>query len=84
MSEWQPIETAPRDGTWILATRKGEEFFKCRWMTAYTLAEEYGGSACDYIQACWDDGDIQTCWDDGDNEATPTHWMPLPDPPEVE
>ena len=60
MSEWQPIETAPRDGTEILL-----------WEDGYILGswvEEYGYFADP-------DGHL---W----KNRQPTHWMPLPAPPQ--
>lgn len=67
MSEWQPIETAPKDGTNILVfTPKGKARagvvcgIHCGWWT--TLFDEWTTS-------------------DGDCEMDPTHWMPLPEPP---
>jgi hypothetical protein len=64
VSEWQPIETAPKDGTRILI---------------FGARECYGG---DYISlAYWDH------WWRGDYDEPvyvdePTHWMPLPPPPQ--
>ena len=70
--DWQPIETAPRDGTWILlrgGTSKygwyGDNFppmvcaqFDCSsWQFAYYESGYYG------------------------EYKNPTHWMPLPAPP---
>jgi hypothetical protein len=81
MQQWQPIETAPRDGSYILAARfkNGDEFLwakHSRWMTAEEIAEIEGGAP---DQWCAN-------WQDGDNEAEPcfpTHWMPLLTPPEA-
>lgn len=64
MSGWQSIETAPRDGTEIIA------YFG---MTNPKYAESVRWS---HGQWAWaQDGDYPL---DG-----PTHWMPLPPPPEV-
>ena len=79
MSEWQLIETAPKDGTWIIGAEfHGEDYryadiYCCRWMNCYQSAEEYGGDPDLYIRECWDNGK--------DNTELPTHWMPLPEPP---
>jgi hypothetical protein len=61
MSEWQPIETAPRDGRTILV-RQGD------WAPhhAYWRKECHEWWAIEY-HGC----------------PRPTHWMPLPAPPEV-
>lgn len=61
-SKWQPIETAPRDGTPILGYADGK-MATVKWN--------------DY-----DFWDLFVCgsWAE-DGEWNPTHWMPLPDPP---
>jgi len=71
--EWQPIETAPRDGTVIdLWTRRGT-FYQDRWKRyadmwfAKGLGQWRNGRGDVFI-----------------NEGIPTHWMPLPNPPEVQ
>ena len=65
MAEWQPIETAPKDGTWIVicdgrhagcflaAYWDGDEEAPYKWFTV--------------------DGSYHADF--------PTHWMPLPEPP---
>lgn len=73
---WQPIETAPKDGTWVLACREGskipmvsayddddDEKYGARWFT-FNLALETAMKKTepDYI------------W-------KPTHWQPLLEPP---
>lgn len=57
--EWQKIETAPKDGTEVLAAWSGSPLVR---IVAY------------YDR--WIEGR------DGDGIETPTHWMPLPAPPE--
>lgn len=60
--EWQPIETAPRDGTPILVAVEGGRFYadKAEW------------TASGWAYPCHNHGP----------EISPTHWMPLPPPPE--
>ena len=69
MSEWQPIETAPKDGTLILAW-DGCQHDICEWWDG-SISGVRGPSERD---AGW--------WIDNDRgEMKPTHWQPLPDPP---
>lgn len=65
--EWQPIKTAPKDGTmilvwpsraWIEECDKGEVVY---WDVEEETWAGYGPLADDY--------------------TGPTHWMPLPEPP---
>lgn len=80
---WQPIETAPKDGTEVLAWREDAGIFLARW----TSPEEFCTS--DELEALSEADAAQEDWfaadfvqgsrlDDG---LVPTHWMPLPDPP---
>lgn len=68
MSEWQPIETAPRDGREIIAYRP--------------FAFKHGDAAICVCRStaekhfAWDGGENYT-----DRANTATHWMPLPEPP---
>ena len=58
-ARWQPIDTAPRDGTNIL-TWDGHSISIACWL--------------DIMGDWWGDDDCALC-------STPTHWMPLPQPP---
>lgn len=84
---WQPIETAPKDGSHIL-------------LLEYRNAEDYQSSICigfwgDYRAGYAFDNPANYRWIDwgaglldeygGDevwSTTTPTHWQPLPEPPE--
>lgn len=65
---WQPIETAPKDGTAIdLWVREGGAQFRvigARWMLGQWQ--------------CVARGSGQELWV---NPSAPTHWMPIPEPP---
>lgn len=75
---WQPIETAPKDGTWVLLAGgecDGDEGDAQRIVT---------GQYTDYLNGRKTEWHWQFCWYDGGyygNYEDPTHWMPLPEPP---
>lgn len=66
MSEWQPIETAPKDGSSILLFT-GTGMIEGNW--------SFGRWDQGVIYATYD-GCGGTAF-----ESNPTHWMPLPEPP---
>ena len=78
--EWQLIETAPRDGTWMLLTGgecSYDEVSKAKkrpvvgqW-TTYRNGRKVNG----HWQFAWYDGGYYGEY------KNPTHWMPLPPPP---
>jgi hypothetical protein len=85
MSEWQPIETAPKDGTRIFLwlpeiedyqrPKRIESYWQCSWW-----ANEYGnGPACNVNARpkVEYDGALCATWE----LIKPSHWMPLPAPP---
>ena len=79
---WMPIETAPKDGTEIIGYRHDCGNLLIRWDAPENFlsekeCEELGESACDYSWICADF--VEGCRLEGDE--TPTHWMPLPNPP---
>ncbi len=63
---WQPIETAPRDGTEILLT-DGVSFLVASW-------DYYDGFTGGYYGAYYEVSEHSRL-------NTATHWMPLPKPP---
>jgi hypothetical protein len=70
--EWQPIETAPRDGTPILL---------CHWEDEYCLVGEW------WVHGWWSTGPFRYAPNQIEIrdpiflDFEPTHWMPLPPPP---
>lgn len=64
MSEWQPIETAPKDGTRVLLFRRGwaESVSVGWWGGLWETWNVAGGITSEFVH--------------------PTHWMPIPEPPE--
>jgi hypothetical protein len=77
MSEWQDISTAPRDGTQIIGYGPIRE-------THYFREDRYWGKRVTeprvrqtyMVAGLW-----QT---NGFGSMMPTHWMPLPSPPETD
>ena len=72
---WQPIETAPKDGTWVLLTGGLIDYGWDRDTQPLVVAGQFVGTVW---QFAWCDGGYY-----GEYE-NPTHWMPLPDAPSEE
>ena len=75
--EWQPIETAPKDGAILIYFADG----RIDPITAMDILND--AALLTDESHCW----LFTC-DPQPNvfcgfEAYPTHWMPLPQPPKV-
>ena len=74
--EWQPIETAPKDGDAVLL-----------WSDLWAMT--WGIQLGFYMDGKWYCGEGEVAEDEtedlgddiGEVNAGPTHWMPLPDPP---
>ena len=84
MSEWQPIETAPKETIILLfaVTDRREDGSIVNWKmaTGWSTPASSGvrptfSATTDWAQWTWD-GHRLGWWD-----HKPTHWMPLPDPP---
>jgi hypothetical protein len=69
MDNWQPIDTAPKDGTWILIYK---EYTAIEWYDVVLWRED------DYGNGTWVEvGDLnESC-------ADPSHWAPLHHPSTV-
>lgn len=67
--EWQPIETAPRDGTPVLIYAAG--------------GDHHAGVLIAFYEGQDATGDYWIVRDDGDRlwATNPTHWMSLPEAP---
>lgn len=80
---WQPIASAPKDGTEILAWRADCGIVLVRWTCMddfCTESEIEKVSEEDAMQRDWFFADFVS---GGrlEGEEVPTHWMPLPPPP---
>jgi hypothetical protein len=80
---WQPIETAPKDGTYIMLTN-GVNVAQGWWEHQEPCIRENRDTMGNYIDQQEDDGfdDWLDC--EGGMQQSPTHWMPLPPAPEGE
>lgn len=68
---WRPIETAPKDGTHFLAY--GPAAYEARMvMAVMSWVKPYNMWAMSHVGGWEYDEDLQD----------PSHWMPLPEPPE--
>lgn len=86
MSEWQPIETAPTDGTAIQAKIPGHGSDNViAFQSGFIDSNEEDCCAWVFVSEQeppddWTDG---VCWEvnaDGAPSTKPTHWKPIPTP----
>jgi hypothetical protein len=70
VSEWQPFDQAPKDGTRVLLWLSDEEFsVTAAWRVPPCYPEE---------DACWWSMEMDL---DVEQFHSPTHWLPMPDGP---
>jgi hypothetical protein len=67
IQHWEPIEAAPTDGTYVFVFAKAHQITPCN-MDVARWAKAYDGT--------------NAGWYGGSGRLFPTHWMPLPAPPE--
>lgn len=72
MGEWQPIETAPRDGTRILLFCPPDHMGVNAWFTFPEPDTDTGEDMSGFYECA-------ECFDAATTRAT--HWMPLPPRP---
>jgi hypothetical protein len=83
--DWQPIETAPKDGNKIILYYQNRHNFGRTVMGCWVTDEQANETDTDGVglEAGWYE-QIDN-WDDyaqiAIHEGEPTHWMPLPKPP---
>lgn len=73
MSEWQPIETAPKDGTEVILWL-GHPFSRikhARWFDGWEMWIHAEDPTPNENDDMWGTGSL-----------VPTHWMPLPERPQ--
>ena len=70
---WQPIESAPRDGTYILLGYEGSHSEEGRWMG--------DASRNHWGETGWFESDDDVLCE---HPSKPTHWRPLPSPQTME
>ncbi len=75
--EWQPIETAPKDGTYLLVSNPKSSG---SWIAAYQPVAVSGYRFDDPWRSCMLN---HYHLDPAGRYLTPTHWMPLPEPSNV-
>lgn len=84
MTDWQPIETAPKDGTLIKIGWKFpgdtdmQEWFVMQWSHIQRNGLYPG------VVGMWVAPDGSFTWNADNPDGAPTHWMPLPPPPKEE
>ncbi len=82
--QWQPIETAPKDGTEVIIVH-----YTADGVMRLTVEGPFTASFCDNRwRSSWDGEEVVEYMDWGGTDykviMSPTHWMHLPEPPKGE
>ncbi|MDT6962883.1 hypothetical protein QTN24_15390 [Cupriavidus sp. SZY C1] len=80
---WQPIATAPKDGTNIIVTN-GSSVAQGWWCSEEPYVREQRDLTGAWIDQQESDGFEGWLDCDGGMQPDPTHWMPLPQPPAMQ
>lgn len=79
MSEWQPIETAPKDGTKIFIFRDGWDYAPVACWDLVDADEDAFGAWTFDDRLSLGVGEGVLGWnEDIEDGSMPTHWMPMP------
>lgn len=86
MTQWQPIETAPKDGTKIVIWNKRYDFCPiANWYKAKSDDDTDGWELESWKSPCCSCADGFIGWkEDIEDGFMPSHWMPLPYAPRSE
>ena len=77
MTKWQPIETAPKDGTYVLLGNADGV-----WIASYSAQFQSGYKPDNpWISLMLNHRHIEKV--NRNYSGVPTHWIPLPTPPKV-
>ena len=83
---WQPIETAPKTGVTLLLGYRNSygnwRTLRGQWFSHNTINDTWDDAEDaeeGWYETSVEADDIPSCW-----MTTPTHWMPLPTPPEAQ
>lgn len=87
--QWQPIETAPKDGTYIILygsfARWGSPEKPFAWMTNWQQYETRGDASYEPAgDGLYRKVEAKRAGWSGEMNFVATHWMPMPDPPTVQ
>ena len=72
VTNWQPIETAPKDGTHLLLALRDGQHTILNWIERSVFTGHYQTQGDDWV--------VEGLWAEI-NGLHPTYWMPLADPP---
>jgi len=70
MTDWQPIETALKDGRPIFAMLKHGQTYVMRYLTPEAMVQIHGGELSEHQEGWYE-------WEDDDSSWAPSWWMPV-------
>jgi hypothetical protein len=80
--EWQDINTAPKDGTTVLIYATEIRLKNIYGIGYYIEKLPFNVLVGRYVDYYWDTISVESYFSTSVLGVQPTHWMPLPNPPE--